>query len=66
MFPRLKQFINDDTQISGDVIICILSHLCSLKSHFGNYVPDLEMENCEWFRDHFNAHLKGTTLAITN
>jgi hypothetical protein len=56
MYPRLRQLINNnDIQISGDVNICNLSHLCSLKSHFDNYFTDLEMDNYDWIRGPFNT-----------
>jgi hypothetical protein len=55
MFPRLRKFTeNNNTQISGEVKICIMSHFCSFRSHLENYFPDLDMENYDWIRDRFN------------
>jgi hypothetical protein len=44
MFPTLKQFIeSNNTQMSEDVKICLLSHLSFLKFHFQDYISDAEI-----------------------
>ena len=66
MFCHLKEFtVSNQLDLSDEVRSCILDHLSSLKKHFENYFPALEMENYDWIKDPFNAQLKDNVLTTS-
>jgi hypothetical protein len=54
---------NIDTNYA--VKICILIQNFSLKYHFQNYFPELELENYDLIGDPYNADLKWNIRTIT-
>ena len=66
MFRHLKEFtVSNQLDLCEEVRSCILDHLSSLKKHFENYFPALEMENYDWIKDPFNAQLKDNVLTTS-
>ena len=66
MFRHLKEFtVSNQLTLGEEVRSCILDHLSSLKKHFENYFPDLEIKNYDWIKDPFNSEPKDNVLTIS-
>jgi hypothetical protein len=58
MFPRLKDFVEENSVETSDIEFdqCIKDHLVNLQSRFSKYFPEAVSDKYKWITDPFRAN----------